>query len=165
MRVNCILGSSACQTVALRSIPSPSGRGLGEVGGPLELAHEAELDVGALVVVELRVGVPHCVGHHKLRAEAVQGEGAVVDRGAQDAGLVLAGLAARREGGPAAFVVRPAELAAAAQGEAERQGHRDAHPPPTGGVPPARRLRAFLCVSARRLGPDDGRYQPGAAER
>ena len=29
MRVNCILGRSACQTVPLRSVPSPGGRGLG----------------------------------------------------------------------------------------------------------------------------------------
>ena len=41
-----------------------------ESGGLLELPHEAQLEVGVLVVVELRVGVPHLVGHRDLRTEA-----------------------------------------------------------------------------------------------
>ena len=65
----------------------------------LELPHGAQLRPGAFVVVELRVGVPRLVGHHQLRTEAIQGEGAVVDRGAQDTRPVLPRCAVARTKG------------------------------------------------------------------
>ena len=43
------------------------------------MPHEAKLATRALVVVELRVGVAHFVHRHKLRAEAIESEGPVVD--------------------------------------------------------------------------------------
>ena len=55
------------------------GESQGEVGGKAtrgrrcrrsELPHESQLAVGALVVVELRVGLPLLVHRHQLRAEA-----------------------------------------------------------------------------------------------
>ena len=64
----------------------------------LELAHGAQFGAGAFVVVELRVGIPRLVRHYQLRAEAEQGEGAVVDRCAQDTRPVLARRAVAREG-------------------------------------------------------------------
>ena len=55
-----------------------------------ELPHEAKLGPGALVVVELGVGLALFVHHDELGAEAEGREAAVEDRGAEYADLILA---------------------------------------------------------------------------
>ena len=77
---------------------------------PLELADPAEFDEVALVVEELGVGFADLVGIRDLGAEAEDREGAVQQRGPEDAGVVFAGNAVGRQEPPPAFVIRAVEL-------------------------------------------------------
>ena len=90
----------------------------------LELAHPAHFYEVAFEVEQLRVGIADLVGKRDLRAEPVDRDRAVEERGPQDPGLVPAGGAIGPERlRPPGLEIRPPELAAQAHGKAPRQRH------------------------------------------
>ena len=105
---------------------------------PLELADPAHFYEVALVVEGLGVGFAELVGIRELGAEAEDRQGAVEERDAQDAGLVLArGRVVHDERIPPGFVIRPPELGAQAHGKAPRQRHVGPQPSPVSLAVPA----------------------------
>jgi len=85
-----------------------------------KLPHKANLAAGAVVTMDLGMGIALRVRDHELRTESVQGEGAVADGHPEDIGAILAGVPFC-ERKPVAFASRPAVFATAPEGKAAGQ--------------------------------------------
>ena len=157
-------GASACFSPQVRRQQSIFACQGDQAAVCSELAHEADFAAGAVVAIDLRVGVLFLMGEHELRTESVQREGAVVHGCTVDLGAVLARGAAG-EGEPVALVAGPAKLGAAAHGKAARQEHRGTDATPAGIVAPHLGGRVLIEIAKSGLQAQGRHENPVAVQR